>query len=199
MSSYGGPGSNWAYDLFEDGTFEVTCSAAIGWAVELSNGTALLSPTGTISDQMIPMVQGGTCFDGDIGGNWITVRARPDSNATSLSGNYFGAFDYSNSNVTSTLSSGYALTDGFPAQESVSLGQGYCRDGVISTQHSDVYVAASCSFLFKRNLLGRSHNRHNQRHYGRTAVYLGLVRHRERAIIGLRNRANQCWWRCRQR
>ncbi len=183
MSSYGGPGSNWAYNLFEDGTFEVTRSAAMGlandltvsgsyevtaagflqmtvestngdsapatgeilWAVELSNGTALLSPTGTYSDQMIPMVQGGTCVDGDIGGNWITVRARPDGNATSPSGNYFGAFNYSNSTVTSTLSSGHALTDGFPAQESVSLGQGYCRNGVINTQNSDIYVATTGS------------------------------------------------------
>ena len=185
MSSYGGPGSNWAYDLFEDGTFEVTRSAAMGiandltvsgsyevtaagflqmtvestsgdgapatgeilWAVQLSNGTAILSPTGTYSNQMIPMVKGGTCVDGDIGGNWITVRTRLDGNATSPSGNYFGAFNYSHSNVTSALSSGYALVDGFPAQESVSLGQGYCRDGVISTQNSDIYVAATGSVV----------------------------------------------------
>ncbi len=36
MSSYGGPGSNWAYDLFEDGTFQVTRSAALGLADDLT-------------------------------------------------------------------------------------------------------------------------------------------------------------------
>jgi hypothetical protein len=38
MSSYGGPGSNWAYDLFDDGSFEVTRSDALGLADDLNIG-----------------------------------------------------------------------------------------------------------------------------------------------------------------
>ena len=106
MSSYGGPGSNWAYDLFDDGSFEVTRSDALGladdlniggsyevtatgflqmtvdsssgadapvagetfWAIELPNGTAILSPTSASSGQMVPIVQAGACVDGDIEG-----------------------------------------------------------------------------------------------------------------------------------
>ncbi len=104
-----------------------------------------MSPTGSASDQMIPMVEGGECSGGDFGGNWITVRARPDDNATSGEGNYFGFFSYTGSNATATLSSGFALADGFAAQEAASMGTGYCRNGVVLTENSDIYVSTGAT------------------------------------------------------
>ena len=36
MSTYAGAGSNWHYDLFQDGTFSLTRATAIGSAIDLS-------------------------------------------------------------------------------------------------------------------------------------------------------------------
>jgi hypothetical protein len=181
MSSYGGPGSNWAYDLFEDGTFEVTRSPAMGladdltvngsyevtaagflqmtvatssgidapavgellWAIEVPDQVLLLSPASSSDDYMIPMVQGGQCADGDFGGNWINVRARLSGDATSSVGDYFGSINYTISDGATSLSTSFTLGDGFASQEASSLGNGFCRDGVINTADSDIYVSAN--------------------------------------------------------
>jgi len=185
MSSYGGPGSNWAHDLFEDGTFQVTRSPAMGlandlsvsgsyevtaagflqmtvdastgadapavgellWAVEIPDQALFLSPASTSDDHMIPMVQGGQCANGDFGGNWINVRARLSGDATSPVGDYFGSINYTISDGATSLSASHALGGGFASQEASSLGNGYCRDGVIVTAESDIYVSASGSVV----------------------------------------------------
>ncbi len=185
LSSYSGPGSNWHYELNDDGSFEVTRSAAVGmpndlvvsgtyqitaagfldmtvdaatgidapaagsslWALEVPDYALFLSPASTSDDSMIPMIQGGQCTGADLANNWINVQSRPSDDATSEAGSYFGTFDFTAAVGAPTLSTQFALTDGFPDQGAFELGNGFCNDGVLSTASSDIYMSGTGSVL----------------------------------------------------
>lgn len=183
MASYNGPGSNWEYDLHDDGTYQIIHSALPGmssdlsvsgdfqftaqgfvsmtvdaasgsdapstgsslWALEIPGFALLLSPVSTADDNFIPMVQGDQCPNTDLSNNWINVRATVDGDAASPEGSYFGSLAYRFSDGATSLVSRFALSNGNPDQGSESLGNGYCRNGVVKTSTSDIYLSPTGS------------------------------------------------------
>ena len=178
MASYSGPGSNWEYDLNEDGTYQVLRSAlpgmdsdlkvsgsyqstggflsmtvdsssgaealtvgATAWALEIPGFALFLSPVSSSDDNIIPMVQGSDCPNTDLSNNWISVRANASADATSATGSYFGSLLYKFADGDTTLASQFALSGGNPDQGFASLGNGYCRDGVVKSASSDIYLS----------------------------------------------------------
>jgi hypothetical protein len=111
------------------------------WAFEIPNHALTLSPISTADDHAVTMVGSGVCPDSDVSANWISIRAGASSDTQSTEGSYFGAMGFSNANGSTVLRSQYALTVGNPNQGEYALGNGFCRDGVISTTTSDIYLS----------------------------------------------------------
>jgi hypothetical protein len=111
------------------------------WAFEIPNHALTLSPISTVDDHAVTMVGGGVCPDSDVSANWISIRASLSSNAQSTEGSYFGALDYSYGQGSTTLRTQYALTVGNQSQGEYSLGNGFCRSGIISSASSDIYLS----------------------------------------------------------
>jgi hypothetical protein len=111
------------------------------WAFEIPNHALTLSPISTADDHAVTMVGGGVCPNSDISANWISIRASLSSNAQSVEGSYFGSFDYSYGQGLTMLRTQYALTVGNPDQGEYSLGNGFCRNGIISSESSDIYLS----------------------------------------------------------
>ena len=190
MSSYSAPGSNWQYDLHDNGTYSITRSdfrgttenlsvdgsyvataagfvtmtvdASTGtdapgvnsqlWALEVPGFALMLSPVSTADDTFIPMVSGGNCPNTDFSNNWITVRAQASGDTTSPEGSYFGSLTYRFNDGATNLGSQFALTTGNPDQGAMSLGTGYCNDGVVSTATSDLYLGIEGSASIRANV-----------------------------------------------
>lgn len=114
------------------------------WGVEIPGKALVLGPVAESDDNLLTMVD-GSCPGADISANWVNVRSRPGDDAGSADGSYFGSLSYARSNNETTLTSQYALTVGNPDQGSYSLGVGFCRDGVVTTPTSDVYLSTNGS------------------------------------------------------
>lgn len=134
-----------------DGTDAPSVSTQI-WALEVPNFALLLGPVSTSDDKFIPMVVGGQCPGTDFSNNWITVRAQPSADATSATGSYFGTMSYKHQDGATSLESQYSLTNGNPDQGAVSLGNGYCTDGIVGTTTSDIYLAPEGSATVRANV-----------------------------------------------
>jgi hypothetical protein len=142
-----------SYQQTTEGFISLTIEASSGddapvrgnkaWALEIPNHALFLSPVSTNDDHGISLVGGGECPNSDSIGNWINVRAPLSSNAESPEGSYFGSFAYTYANGSTVLTSQFALTVGNPDQGEYSSGNGFCRDGIIQTDSSDIYLSAT--------------------------------------------------------
>lgn len=122
------------------------------WALEVPGFALVLSPVSTSDDRFLPMVSGGQCPGTDFSNNWITVRALPSADSTSASGSYFGSMSYRHTDGSTNLSTQFALTNGNPDQGEMALGNGYCRDGIVATSTSDIYLAVEGSATIRANV-----------------------------------------------
>ncbi len=122
------------------------------WALEVPGYALVLSPVSTSEDNFIPMVVGNQCPGTDFNNNWITVRPQSDGDSTSADGSYFGSMSYRHTNGFTNLSTQFALTAGNPDQGTMELGTGYCRDGIVATASSDIYVAPEGSATIRANI-----------------------------------------------
>ncbi len=141
------------YSYTAEGFLSLTIDASSGddavvrgntsWALEIPNYSLTLSPVSTVDDRAVTMVGGGVCPSSDINANWIAIASSLSSDAQSEAGSYFGSLDYSYAQGSTWLRSQHALTGGNPDQGQYSLGNGFCRSGIISSPSSDIYLSMS--------------------------------------------------------
>jgi len=139
------------YQVTAEGFLSLTIDASSGddapvrggtaWALQIPNQALVLSPVSTADDHFVAMVNGGECPNTDLASNWINVRASLSADAQSPESSYFGSLDHSFADGSTVLTSRFALTTGNPAQGEYSLGNGFCRDGIINSPTSDIYLA----------------------------------------------------------
>ena len=157
-------------DLSVSGSFQITAAGFVSmtvaassgsdapsvdsqiWALEIPDYALVLSPVSTSDDNFIPMVVGGQCPGSDFSNNWVTVRAQLSGDTTSADSGFFGSMSYQHTDGATSLLSQYALTSGNPDKGSMSLGNGYCREGVLGTATSDIYLAPEGSATVRANV-----------------------------------------------
>ncbi|MDI9246010.1 hypothetical protein [Marinobacter sp. CHS3-4] len=102
----------------------------MAWALEVPGYAFLLKPID--GDQVIAMVTAGECPTTDIDANWVMVKKRAGSDATSQSEDYFGTFEFDVSTSTPSLPVKRSLDTGFPnVTEGGISGGGSCEDGLM--------------------------------------------------------------------
>ena len=136
------------------------------WALEVEGYAFMLKPVD--SDQMIPMVNAGTCPDSDFLANWVLVKKANTADATDAGRDFFGSFSFTASNNESDLPGRYALDNNFTDQGPPSnpLGSGTCDDGIMvvggdaemfltdnggAIVHTNINTPDDSSFIFALN------------------------------------------------
>jgi hypothetical protein len=120
---------------------EAPAQGETAWALEIPGYALLLGSVNTSDEHFVTMVDGGQCPTSDLSGNWITVRASANDDTSSSGSGFFGSLDYNRSFGTTVQTSRFALTNGNPGQGEYSLGNEFCRDGIVTSSTSDIYLA----------------------------------------------------------
>ena len=141
-----------------DGTYEMLSNGFIRFTVEDSNNTEDGPDTGEQAlgievvgygmffmpisgSELIPLLEQGTCPDGDFSANWITAQARDDKDASSTDDEFFGTFNYDHSELVGAVGIDANLVDYGPSEEGKPVSVGECENGFLQLFMDDKVVA----------------------------------------------------------
>lgn len=111
------------------------------WGLEIAGYALMLRPVDASSDQIIPMINAGTCPDSDFDANWVIVKKSSDADATATDRDFFGEFSYDATTSIPTLPSMYALDNLFTPQGAGTLtGGSECEDGLMLVTDAEMYL-----------------------------------------------------------
>ncbi|VAW64610.1 hypothetical protein MNBD_GAMMA08-843 [hydrothermal vent metagenome] len=115
------------------------------WAIEVPGYAFLLKPTS--GDQMIPMVESGSCPTADMTGNFVVVKKDltngGDSGASDAARDFFGTFNYDFASSVTTLPELRAITSGFPSLTSDPLPAATCASGILTFTDTILYLTSN--------------------------------------------------------
>ncbi len=118
---------------------EVPTTIVVG--LELDDTALILFPFEQNASELIALVPENDCPANDVAGNWLYFDS--DENAADANTRFLGTLLYSASAETVRLSSGIALTNGFPPQNEISLDQVTCSNGFDELTSGDQYLSST--------------------------------------------------------
>ncbi len=111
------------------------------WGLEIQGYALMLKPVDPSSDQIIPMINSGTCPTADFNANWVIVKKANDADASANDRDFFGEFSYDATNSDPSLPSRYALDVLFSPQGAGTLdGSAECEDGLMLVADAEMYL-----------------------------------------------------------
>ncbi len=142
---------NGDYERLDSGFLRLVVSDAEGedapsagdeaWALEIVGYALMLKPVDPNNDQIIPMINSGTCPEDDFDANWVIVKKSSDADATATDRDFFGVFSYDASSTTPSLPSMFALDALFTAQGAGTLdGGAECEDGLMLVDDAEMFL-----------------------------------------------------------
>lgn len=164
------PDASSAVDLTVDGTYQRLSTGFLRFVVDSASGTdapspgdeawglevqgyaLLLKPVDPTSDQLIPMINAGTCPAADFNANWVLVKKGASYDATSNARDFFGTFSYTAATNTPALPSRFALDNSFTAQGPGTITAGTCADGVMLVSDAEMYLTENGGAVVHTNL-----------------------------------------------
>ncbi len=164
------PDANGAVNLTVNGTFQrlstgfvrLVVGSASGtdapspgdeaWGIEVRGYALLLKPVDPANDQLIPMINAGTCPESDFSANWVLVRKGASYSATSNTHDFFGTFDYTAATDTPALPDRWALDNSFTSLGAGSITAGTCANGVMVVADAEMYLTENGGAVVHTNL-----------------------------------------------
>ncbi len=122
------------------------------WGIEVRGYALLLKPVDPTNDQLIPMINAGTCPSSDFSANWVLVRKGASYDATSNARDFFGTFDYTAGTNTPALPARWALDNLFTAQGAGTITAGTCSNGVMVVADAEMYLTENGGAVVHTNL-----------------------------------------------
>lgn len=122
------------------------------WGLEVEGYALMLKPVNPTSDQLIPMINAGTCPSSDFSANWVLVKKGASYDATSNTRDFFGTFSYTAGTNTPALPSRYAIDNSFTAQGAGVIPAGTCADGVMLLADAEMYLTENGGAVVHTNL-----------------------------------------------
>lgn len=114
------------------------------WGLEIAGYALMLRPVDASSDQIIPMINAGTCPDSDFDANWVIVKKANDADATANNRDFFGEFSFDASADDPSLPSRFALDNLFTPQGAGTIdGGSECDDGLMLVDDAEMYLTAN--------------------------------------------------------
>ena len=111
------------------------------WGLEIVGYALMLKPVDPDNDQIIPMINSGTCPTDDFDANWVIVKKSSDADATATDRDFFGEFSFDASASDPSLPSMYALDNLFTPQGAGTLdGSAECADGLMLVDDAEMYL-----------------------------------------------------------
>jgi len=140
-----------SYERYDNGFIELTVEEASGedppspgdkgMAIEAPGFAFLLRPLGG-SGELFPMVSAGECPDDDVAANWMMMTCNEGGagcEADSTSRDFFGVFEYDESEESANLPARFAL-ESATSQGSNDIGSAACEDGVMEVEDALMYL-----------------------------------------------------------
>ncbi len=111
------------------------------WGLEIVGYALMLKPVDPNNDQIIPMINSGTCPAADFTANWVIVKKANGADATATDRDFFGEFAFDATSSDPSLPSMYALDNLFTPQGAGTLdGSAECEDGLMLVDDAEMYL-----------------------------------------------------------
>ncbi len=122
------------------------------WGLEIEGYALMLKPVDPGSDQVIPMINSGTCPASDFTANWVLVRKASSTDATDAGRDFFGVFDYEVASNTPTLPDRFALDNNFTSQGAGNISSGTCSDGLMLVSDAEMFLTENGGAIVHTNI-----------------------------------------------
>ena len=123
------------------------------WGLEIQGYSLMLKPVDPTSDQIIPMINAGTCPSSDFDANWVLVKKANAADATDNGRDFFGTFSYTEATNTPALPARWALDNLFTAQGAGTIAAGpSCADGLMLLTDAEMYLTENGGAIVHTNL-----------------------------------------------
>ncbi|MCP4432850.1 MAG: hypothetical protein GY806_17905 [Gammaproteobacteria bacterium] len=125
------------------------------WGLEIEGYAMMLKPVDATSNQIIPMINSGTCPNADFSANWVLVRKGSSSDASGNDRDFFGEFDFELATNRASLPDRFALDNNFTSQGAGTIDNpagGSCADGLMLVSDAEMYLTGSGGAIVHTNL-----------------------------------------------